>query len=62
MDVVLSLRGRRGLTVVAHYSRMNIDETGLHSCQLVPTVASLPLGVWWGVDEQRRGACDRERG
>ena len=34
MDVVLSLRGRRGLTVVAHYSRMNIDET------LVCTVVS----------------------
>lgn len=45
MDVVLSLRCRKGLAVVAHYSRMNIDETGLHSCQLVPTVASLPLGV-----------------
>lgn len=34
IDVVLSLRGRRGLTVVAHYSRMNIDET------LVCTVVS----------------------
>ncbi len=34
MDVVLSLRGRGGLTVVAHYSRMNIDET------LVCTVVS----------------------
>lgn len=44
-----------GLAVFAHHSRMNIDET-LHSCQVVPTVASLPLGVCSeGVDEQRRG-------
>lgn len=44
-----------GLAVLAHHSRMNIDET-LHSCQVVPTVASLPLGVCSeGVDEQRRG-------
>lgn len=42
MDVVLSFSSR---TLVAHYSKMNIDETGPHSCQLVPTVASLPLGV-----------------
>jgi len=41
----LSRRARRGLTLVAHCSSMNIDETGVHSCQLVPTVASLPLGV-----------------
>lgn len=62
MDVVLSLRARRGLTVVAHYSRMNIDET------LVCTVVSyylLLLHYHWecsgGVDEQRRGVCDRSR-
>lgn len=34
MDVVLSLSGRGGLPVVAHHSRMNIDET------LVCTVVS----------------------
>lgn len=47
IDIVLSFRGRRGLTVVACYSRINIDKT-LHSCQLVPTVASLPLVGGWG--------------